>query len=646
MQNTAVGSTHERAQRDERHSQLTITREGLAYLLLIVLVLLFRFAELDRVPLSRAEAAQANTAYALIEPRSSLEPARIASPLLFALQSISMGLLGGSEAAARSLTVLGAVGLVFSPLLFRSRLGKGQTLLLCLILAVSPSLFAASRASSGAIWSALLVVIGLWAAYQTVISVRREAPVSTAFPSVLIVTWVAAAILAEPGGLILVAIAAGAGVIAALTGRAQNEAVFRFEDEMLPQMRTNDLELLARRIPWATAIGAAVITVIVVSTAFMSHPSGLANVGELLTSLLAGFGPREPGAAPFLPLTAALFYEPFLWLFGVVAVITAISRRRVRGVTRFMMAWTGLALIASVVYRGATAEHALWFVLPLSVLTSQVIADLFADDVQYRLWEVPTWARWIVTVSMLSILAVFTLALHDVARSLLNAPNGSLQNLALDQASVVLVLIPILFSIITFFLIASVWNERPAFQGIALAIFIFGMVGSLGSGWRIAVDGVENANELWHTTAYSRNLFLLRETLLEIDRREGGGFGEVEIVSVVGESPEIAWLLRDFRDARSAVTVREAIGAPVILTETMPVEGTTDDVPETLFSNYVGQDFTVSRTWLPETLLLTELPAWWTQGRTLAVQTSSRQVILWVRSDIYQGLDFETGGVG
>ncbi|MFN8528202.1 MAG: hypothetical protein U0670_06300 [Anaerolineae bacterium] len=643
-------------QDQHRAAPVSITAEGVVYAALVLIALALRLAQLGSVPLSNGEAAHALSAWRSIHPELlgvGMAAVNPSSPLLHMVQSLSLALLGGSEFAARIMTVLGSLALILSPLLFRAKLGRGRTFMLSLLLAFSPVLFAASRSSAPAVWSSLLVVIGLWALYRFVDLIRgsdnqRSLEISLAararYGVAAIACLLSAALLADFAGLLVLFMVTAAGFLAVtLTGEKGLLAIYTFEDERelpsSPASRPIAFGTVITALPWLSGAAVTVLAIVVVSTGFLSHPAGLSGTAELLARFLGGFSATAP--APVYPLLLSLFYEPFLWAFAAVAVIRSLVRGPMSGINRFMLAWVAVAVVIAFLYPGAAAEHALWFILPLAVLASDTLVSLFASE-SMATWYVPTWGRWLVALATLAIFAVLTIAFQDVSRTLLNSPDGWFLDLHFDPSRVILLIIPLLFLLITFFLVASVWSDRTAFQGFGLGILIFSLITSFGAGWRIAVENSSLPNEWWHMEAVSDDVGLLRETLQEVAERQSGGFNEVEVGVVAPDDGIIAWELRDFSAVHYVADAQEAVGMPVILMMESEV-----GAPDRVVNNYVGQDFLISRTWSPENLLPTEIPAWWSQRRTRINDTGRQRVILWLRGDVYQGTDFNTeDGIG
>src|SRR5262245_30415330 len=112
------------SERKEAAKPLTITVEALAYLAILAFALVLRLANLDSTPIMASEAHNALAAWRTVMVNAPGVPLISTSPLLFTLQSLSFGLFGGTELAARLATAVGGAALILTPILFRPLLGK------------------------------------------------------------------------------------------------------------------------------------------------------------------------------------------------------------------------------------------------------------------------------------------------------------------------------------------------------------------------------------------------------------------------------------------------------------------------------------------------------------------------------------------
>jgi hypothetical protein len=608
-----------------RARQTLLTWELAAYAALTILALVLRLADLDLVPITSGEAGRALAAWRHVSASAPGVELLTDSPLLFAAQSFSFTLIGGNEFAARVLTALAGAALVLSPVLFRRLIGAPHALVMTALLCCSPVVLTASRFSSPVVWSLVAAVLTLWALwhYWETRSLR-DAVLAMIFASVL-------KVLSEPGGPLLALMISAALVIAVLWTRRDG-----WEPDEADQSLFAGWFL---KWPWSTSLLVSVLVIVTVATGLLLNPSGLTTVGELLAGTIAGFGtPAEPSVFAY-PLAISVFYDTPLWVLAIVGVVLALRRDQMTLIERFWLVWVVLAVVVSLLFRGAEAAHGLWFVIPLAGLSASAVTEMIADERRYSLWHIPSWAKWLVAVGMIAALAAFTMTFQSVARSLVAAPEIGFDIGTLNPAAMIILLVTVMFVIVGYFMTASLWNNGVALRGIGLGVVIFGAVTALGSGWNAAVTDAGNPVELWHLDATSSDAHLLRATLRDISLREARGFSDVEISVLAPQDGVLAWLVRDYPAVRFITSPDQARGQGVVLLPNADI-----DAASTLGGSYVGQDFTISRTWSPSTVAATDLPAWWTQRRTRIAATSVSSVVLWLRQDIYQGVDPQSPG--
>ncbi len=130
------------------------------YILIGLLALGVRMVQLGNAPLSAAEAHEALSAWRLVS-MSSLPITQPISAAWYSLTSLTFLLLGASDFWARFWPMVAGVALVFTPVIFRRELGQSAALLASLLLALSPTLMAASRTVDGTTLAALGLVVTL-----------------------------------------------------------------------------------------------------------------------------------------------------------------------------------------------------------------------------------------------------------------------------------------------------------------------------------------------------------------------------------------------------------------------------------------------------------------------------------------------------
>ncbi len=378
------------------------------------------------------------------------------------------------------------------------------------------------------------------------------------------------------------------------------------------------------------ALPLAALVVLAVSTGFMIYPAGLSAVGEGIGGAVRAV--IQPTGINGFASLIALFYEPVLWVLAVVSLI--LRRDRLTSTDIFLTVWVLAGVIVSLFFADGVPDHALWLTVPLAALAANTLIAALMPEPDGVIAEVapPRFARWLIAAALIGVLAVFTIAFQSIARALLQTPQSNFALVSPPPDSVILLLVSTAFLVIGYFLFASLWGSRVSWQGVGLGLAIFGALTSLGSGWGAAVPNAANAVEFWHNHATNPDTILLRETLFDVARRQSGGFPSMPLVVIAPDDGEVAWLLRDFDHAQFITDLQDAQNAPVAL---LPDYG---DPPQ-LGGAYVGQDFTITRWWEPSQIDLVDFPAWWTQTQGRLAWSGEDTVVLWLRTDVYDGLD-------
>jgi hypothetical protein len=593
-----------------------IRLETLLYVVVVLLALTLRVAELDTLPLSADEATPALAAFKLLYPQSFVTATTAPSPWVFGVQAISFNLLGANEFAARILTALAGVGVVLSPLLFRRVIGRSRAFLLTLVLFASPVLLMGSRGSSPVVWAVLLAAVSGAAAWQFLMSGNRG------YAVLATVALVSVVLLADPAGFLLALMVLGAVLLTRWTSRNDDEA------------EPNEMGSRLRAWPWLNGVGAAFLVVFVVSTLFLLNQRGFNNIGVLLSTGFGGLSMVYPGGPPLYTLLISFFYEPFLWLFGLIGLLLA-WRRGMPTLDRFFALWLLLAGIASLLYVGAGPSYALWLTVPLAGLTTRSLLEALREDPR-NIWHFPGWSRWLVAGIVFALMAILSVALQLVGRSMTRIdpllPTETLSRI--DPIGLILVVMVVMFSIVGFFLVASVWDRATAARGGALGLLIFGLMTGLAAGWNAAVPNWSNGNEPWHMRPTSDNAWMLRDTLYEIAARESRGEPSYALALQAPGDGVLAWLVREFTDVRLVDAPEAAGDAPVVLLPSAGIDG----LEPALTSGYVGQDFVIRRAWSSSNLRIYDLLAWWLQRYPTQAGVPYESVDLWVRQDVYAGI--------
>jgi hypothetical protein len=613
---------------------LTIPVELLAYILLAVFALALRLMDTGAIPLATTEIHNALAAWRAASVNASGDPLVSHSPLLFLLQASAFTVFGGTELAARFGVIVAGTFLVLSPVLFRRWIGAGNAFIFSFLLALSPTLLAASRFGSPVVLSFAIGAIFLWALWRY-IETR-----GSGYGITLIVSASALVFLTERGGiLLLMLLLASAWIAHWLTKKA--DQAYNFDNDLDAAQPSSTSASLIRGISWEWALPVSLLVVFGVATCFLLYPSGLSAIGESLSGTLEGFVQRPSYQPTAYPLLISWYYEPFLWVFAVISVIVLARRGTLTLADRFLAIWAVLGAVLSGIFIGGEAAHALWTVIPLTGLVARFIGELLRMDTDPASWGIPYWARFVVALITLALLTVFVLALQDTARAMTQAQAGVLATVPLRPASLIMLVVTPAFAVVALFMGATVWSMRTVLRGAALALLAFTSLTSLGAGWRLSTTEAGNPREYWHLSATHRDTALLRETLLELGDRESRGFTLVPLSVAAEQDGIVAWLVRDFSNAEFITDMAEARGQGIVLVDA--------DIEPDLGGPYVGQDFTVRSTWNVNALPLTDMLGWWTQNKLSFDADNAIDIdtaYLWLRQDVWQGTEQDQPGIG
>jgi hypothetical protein len=598
-------------------------------------MLLMLVLGLGEIPLTVDEVPRALASWQAIQGME--EPTALADSALVQLAHMAaMSTLGGDEAVVRLPTALAGWMLIFSPLLFRRLLGPARAFALVVVLSFSPVVLSASRLDSPVIWEALLAVLSLWAIWRY--TENRTVAMRVATTTFLLMM----ALLAGPTGHVLALV-----LVASFFVAERFQPVLEDDEEPRPSVAAT-----LRGWPWLPGLGLGILVTVVVSTLFMLYPAGFNAVGQSLGAGLLGWVQPTAEAPPLFVMLSSLVYEPILWFFGITGMVTLVGRQdRPDPVDQYLTAWLGLAAVASLFYVGGAAANALWLTLPLSALTAGVVVNLLTDE-DGMLWyndengptdlfgmTVPGWARWAVAATTAGLVLLALMHVGVLARAVQVTPlvdnwSGAAQQLA---PSGLILLMLILLLVFTGFTAASIWGARATLRGGALGLLAVGLVAMLGTGWQVTHNRADDPRELWHTGAHTQDIFVLRETLVELSEREVSGFKALPVVVVadgetITDNGIVAWTLRDFPNTRFVRHAGDARAQPVVIMPRSIAE------PE-LGGNYLGQTFALRMDWNLGLVTAREFGAWWFQRDTIVPLEIGASVVLWLREDVHAGVE-------
>lgn len=581
---------------------IALSVETLAYAGVFVLALIFRAIALGAVPLSEFEAQQALAVQHLVNP---LRPAvgGIENPITFAAMALSMRLMGFTDASARIMPMLAGLALVFTPALFRARIGRMPALIASLLLAVSPIAVGLSRQVEGTIFAVLAFVILL-------ASIDRY--LRNPQPRLLIFAGIALGIALMADYTTLIA------VIALIAGTLF--AAFTDEDGEL------DFAILrefAAQVPWRAPLIAMIATALVVGSLFFVSPQGLGAAADQLARFAQGIITRSPNSA--WVGVSMLIYEPGLLIFGLGGIWLA-SQSPVAW-QRLLAGWGFASLVLILIYPGALPGHALWIVIPFAALAGLTLASIFALRPQ-----APAWAAWLHGALVIAFFGMIFASLsqyleapHMLPFAIGTPPGQTAPSIPID---LILVGAWTVFLVVMWLFFASMWETAVAWQGLGIGLGALMLLISLGQSGSLAFTRAHSPFEPLNRLPAQPGLRELVATIDDIGELSMGSAVDPSI-SVQGEPTyALIWALRNQADVTYSAEADPSVTTDLVIT---PAE----NIDPSLGSAYVGQDFIVVSQWLPRGMNAGDFVKW-VLYRTAPTVSTEKRVILWVREDLYR----------
>ena len=587
-----------------------------------------RVFQLGALPLSATEAHESLSAWRLVSV-SAFEPAQPISAAWYTLTALTFWLLGANEFWARFWPVVAGVALVFTPLVFRRELGRAATVTAGALLALSPTLMAASRTADGTTLAALALVL-------LIAGLRRLAT-------------------AERGGWLAglglgLGLASGPRFVSGLVAGLLALILIVF---IKPQAAR------ALRAGWAAIKPQLGPTLLITGLAFLGFasagiliPSGLSAAGAALPRWLAGWSLDTATRSPWLILETLWVYEPLLIVMGLAGLYVAfladaanaiVARVRLIFANRddssdpatpsatAGISWQETAtvlgsiilgtLLFGLLYVGREASDALWVVLPLALLAGKVLAETFSGD-----WFEGEWETVLAQAGVLFVMLVFAyFNLAGYGRGFLLLPDQPIE-IRVYLAGGVLAL-----GVFVTVMFALGWSTLSAMRGAALALGLVTAIGTVGAGVGLTQWRMNTPNELWVATPTTDQLDLLMDTVYATSQRSAGKEQEIEIAVVSDRHTDdvnglMGWALRYFPKARFVDSVALAEGSPIVIADAAVTD------PK-LSSGYLGESFPIQNRSQQTEPTFQTLINWWLFRAWPTV--SARTLTLWVRADVH-----------
>jgi uncharacterized protein (TIGR03663 family) len=574
-------------EKDLRHlGPAWLTVESGLYLLFILLGAFIRFYSLGTEPLHEKEAQLALDAWRFYQGGAA--NIRGHSPLLFHASVLFYLLWGARDFVVRIPPAAAGTAMIAMPYLLRPRLGRRAALAGSALIAFSPSFVFFSRQANGEIImsAASLALVSGFFSYAGRGSARQLYVVSAGLGF---------ALLASGASSVLLVLMATFLLVSMLRRRAPEIA--RRSPLRGWLMDTPGRDTILRSLCLFMTL------VVLLSTGLLVNLHGIQSILDLFTSWFAQFQPAADSPPWHYYSSLLLAYELPVLVFGLVGA-SYLYRRGAFYV--FLIAWTGLSLVAYSAMGSKPPSGILLALLPLTLLAARAIGNVLD-----RLSEGEQW-MWAKLVLLTSIPALFLLLLQLAAFGDPTNPG--------DPTALILVLLSaffLLLLVVTVGLLSQEWRTSLR-SGAMVVLLLFGGL-MLRTSWRLNHALPTNPYEILQQKTTSTDVRNLTRALGDFSNQEERQRHTIDIAVTGNEEPLLAWYLKDFHSL-SFVPEGSSPPATVVITP-FP---SSEQLPD-----YRGARFRVQSSWRGLGMATHDLVNWFLFRESIQ-PPEHREVVMWV----------------
>lgn len=572
-------------------ASVVITVEALLYAGILSIAVVLRFWNLEASSLSAREAAQAVAAFNGVSMPAG------GSLLLFGINQLLFGLFGATvnDSGVRLAAALIGTAMVLCPFLFRPAIGRYGALAAALMLAISPTMVAASRSLDGSIvtMACTLAAIGFGLRYFTM---------QKRIDLIGLAVAIGLGLASGPGLLTIIVVLVPALWI-----------VYRWLASNEDRAKLAQLRQESHPVRDAVLIGG--VTCALATTTLLLRPAGLAEMPEVLTAWLAGWSATESIGALRL-FQVLIVYEPLILCFGLAGLI--LSLRRLSGLVALLSMWTIGALVVPLLQPGRQVFDVALALTPLALLGGLLIDRLARDLEQHGAWRAEG-LFWIVAAAVLGFAAI------NASRTATGAvPTNLFLGIPMSlSASLSIGVLLIVIVVCGVFVLIMGWRATLR-AGVAALFVVLSMI-SLGSAWTLTQMRPADPHELlWGPSTTSLEVRALREAIEAASRRRTGFLDQAQVaVTVPQDDPALRWYLRDFKKAQYNAVVSDL--APIMVA---PLGST---FPPFMTDSYKGQQFVTRTVWEPSHLTDNDFLRWWLYRESDTAPLPVQTYVVWVK---------------
>ena len=548
----------------------TLSLEFLVYLVVLLAAGLLRFTHLGVLPLNDHEASLALQALHLNRGEQVILSGE---PGYISLTTALFYIFQPTEFTARFWPALAGTLLVLVPIFFRKQLGSTNAWILAALLAFDPVLIGVSRSAEGG----ALALSGLLAAIGFGFNRR---PV-----------WC---------GLSLgLALAGGPGFWPGMIILAVILLIFK---KGFQHHEGRSLALVA---------ASAGITLLVISTLFLTIPQGISAFGSSFVDYSRSW--TGGNRTPLVGVTAA-------WVLSVLPLLPFAAWGLIQGLVRgdvgakLLGIWAGASFILALANPARQLLDLYWVSIPLLTLSAIKLADLITGFTSEN--------RLIFLAEVVLVVALVVFSFMNAV----NLVNNPLQNQEEYRNRVIGVILPLILLLGMTVLLAWGWSGDATRKGLIAGIVILASFTILSNSWKAASLGTRPEIEIRRSSGAPVGLGELMTTVADISRFKTGIDHRIDVQVVNLPHPSLEWALRNFEQARFS-TVHDSGASPAIVL-------TSEDQQPTDSASYRGQK--ILWTVKPDIGSM-KLIDWlkWSLFRTAPEERT--ELVLWARNDLFPG---------
>ena len=563
---------------------LTIA-DGL-FILVGIAASVIRLTELNKLPLSGAEAHEALAVWQFWQPGTAV--LTLTSPAYFTFTAMLTPLLGISDGVMRLVPALFGILLVLLPWLLRKRLSTVGALVTAVFLTVSPLAVALSRTAGGD-------SIALFAAF------------------LLLIAWINGRDSGNGRWFYLFTIALALGLTSSplfYSALATLGIAWLGQKFAGPHMFTTDEAETHEGLERETLRNGIItggILFLLISTFYLLSLGNVGAAAALAGDWLSQFGGFGSFGNAVEPFVAIVRYEIGLLVVGLVAIMWAAWRSQ--SLPMFSVYWLLGILLLVVVQQGVLSNAAL-VTLPLYLLIGAFSGAIIGDRI--------SWHGWLLTSGLLIVWALMFVNFSRFLRKMTFSAD--------DLGNAWIILFALAFALTTIFFALS-WDARATYQAVLLSMLLMLLFYNWGTAWWLSHEAANNPLESWVSEGTDDGMLVLADMVQDLSWQLSKSDRDVDILSTV-DTPAMRWYLRDYVNAEIGKSAPPDTTATIVITPA--------DAQTSLGTTYMGADYAIAQSEPLEKVLspspLLDTLRWWIFHQSHDTPAQER-VILWVKME-------------